>query len=345
MGILKHKLTVTLRRSIAFLLLGIVGFLLATACTPNATQNIASNSPIADCKTVQHRFGETRICGKPERIIVLDPPSLDMLLSLGIQPVGLAGTKLGTEQTVIGSPQLGQPVEGVRYFGDRVTSQPIYIGTHQSPSLEAMLVLKPDLILGRYMSGTQYTTVSKVAPVLPLNKDPVEWQQDFIVLAEMVNQQQLANQVIEQYNQTITRTKTKLATVAQGNKILLIDSRGSNNFSILTNRNYMGALLEDIGFDIVVPKLSTPDTGIIPVSLEGMSQLDADIIMVAMRGGVTEAAKQTWEQNSILKSLTNRTDNLLFVDFYLWASLEGPIGAEFMIEDLQTRLLSQKLKN
>ena len=288
MGVLKHKLIVAIYRLSNFLLLGMLGFLLATACTPNATQNIASK----DCRIIQHEFGKTQICGQPQRIIVLDPPSLDMLLSLGIQPVGLAGIRLGTEQTVIGSPQIGEPVEGVRYFGDRLTRQPIYLGTHQSPSLESMLKLKPDLILGRYTNGAQYETLAKIAPVLPLTKDRVDWQQDFLVLAEVVNQQQLANQVIEQYNQTIIKAKTESAVAIQNIEILLIDARGSNNFSILTNQNYMGALLENIGFDIVVPELPTSSVGIIPVSLEAMSQIDADIVMVAVRGGMTEQAKQ-----------------------------------------------------
>lgn len=341
MGILKHKLIVAICRLINFLLLGMLGFLLATSCTHNATQNIASSPPTADCRIVQHEFGETQICGQPKRIIVLDPPSLDMLLSLGIQPVGLAGIKLGTEQAVIGSPQLGEPVEGVKYFGDRLTSQPVYVGIHQSPSLEFMLKLKPDLILGRYTNETQYETLSKIAPVLPLTKDLVEWQQDFLVLAEVVNQRQLANRVIEQYNQTVVKAKTESAAASQNVEILLIDARGSNNFSVLTNQNYMGALLEDIGFDIVAPKLPTSSVGIIPVSLEAISQLDTDIIMVAVRGGMTEQAKQQWEQNPILKSLIDRVDKVLFVDFYLWASLEGPIGAEFMIKDLQTQLTSK----
>jgi iron complex transport system substrate-binding protein len=341
MGILKHKLVVAMRHLINFLLLGALGFLLATACTPNATQNIATSPPTANCRTVQHEFGETQICGKPERIIVLDPSSLDMLLSLGIQPVGLAGIRLGTEQTVIGSPRMGEPVAGVRYFDDRLTTKPVYIGTHNSPSLEAIFKLKPDLILGRHTNGTQYETLSKIAPMLPLTRDPAEWQQDFLVLAEVVKQQQLANRVIEQYNQTIVETKNGLAATSQDTEMLLIDVIDSNNLSVLTNQNYMGALLEDIGFNIVIPKLSTPYVGVIPISLEALSKLDADMIMVAVRGGMTEQAKQQWEQNPILKSLIDRMDKVLFVDFYLWASLEGPIGSEFMIQDLQTQLASK----
>jgi iron complex transport system substrate-binding protein len=344
MGVLTHKLTSKIYRLINLLLLGMLGFLLFTACTFNTAQNPVSSSSAADCKIIQHEFGETQICGQPERIIVLDPPSLDMLLSLGIQPVGLAGIRFGSgaEQTVVGSPQIGEPIEEVRYFSDRLTSQPLYIGTHNSPSLEAIFKLQPDLILSRYGNQTQYDTLSRIAPVLPLNKDPVEWQQDFLVLAETINQQQLANQTIEQYNQTVAKAKAELKTVNQNIEILLVDAYGSDTFSILTNQNYMGALLESIGFDIVVPDLSTPYVGIIPISLEAMSQLDADIIMVTVRGGMIEQAKQKWEQNPILNSLMDRVGQTLFVDFYLWASLEGPIGAKFMIEDLQTQLTSEE---
>lgn len=343
MGVLKYKLTSTIYRLINFLLLGMLGFLLATACTFNTTHNSTSSPSTVDCKIIQHEFGETQICGQPERIIALDPPSLDMLLSLGIQPVGLAGIRFGSgaEQTVVGSPQIGEPIEEVRYFSDRLTSQPLYIGTHNSPSLETILKLQPDLILSRYGNQAQYDILSRIAPVLPLNKNPVEWQKDFLVLAETVNQQQLANQIIEQYNQTVAKAKAELKTVNQA-EILLVDANGSDTFSILTNENYMGALLESIGFNIVVPDLSTPYIGIIPISLEAMSQLDADIIMVAVRGRMTEQAKQQWKQNFILNSLMDRVGQTLFVDFYLWASLEGPIGAEFMIEDPQTQLTSKE---
>jgi len=128
MGILKHKTIIMMHRFISLLLLGILSLVLVIACTPTSLENSTSNPPATDCRTFQHEFGETQICGKPERIIAFDPPALDMLLSLDIQPVGLAGAKApgyNQDPTVVGSPQLGAEIEEVSYFGDRLTSRPI----------------------------------------------------------------------------------------------------------------------------------------------------------------------------------------------------------------------------
>ena len=42
-------------------------------------------------------------------------------------------------------------VGDVKYLGDRLHHPPIHVGTWQSPSLEIMLRLQPDLILGGYL--------------------------------------------------------------------------------------------------------------------------------------------------------------------------------------------------
>ncbi|MBW4481307.1 MAG: iron-siderophore ABC transporter substrate-binding protein [Tildeniella torsiva UHER 1998/13D] len=321
-----------------------LGVLLATACAKNSQpdlQSAASDTPTA-CRTFQHQFGETEVCGQPTRVVAFDPPALDMLLSLDIQPIGLAGAKANgydQDQTVVGSPQLGAEIEGVSYFGDRLTSRPIYVGTLHTPSLESILALKPDLIVSRYVNETQYATISKIAPVLPLNTDQTDWQQDFSVLAEAMDRTPQGRLTIERYEQKIAAAKKALNPINQNATALILDMIDLGQITVLTTDNYMGGLLEKLGFQLMVPQSSTSSLGIAPISVEYLPQMQPDLIMVLERGSLSDPIKQQWQQNPILQSVESQAKHLLFADFYLWATLEGPIGAEYMIEDLQTQLL------
>ncbi|GAB4384553.1 MAG: iron-siderophore ABC transporter substrate-binding protein [Elainellaceae cyanobacterium] len=342
MGILKRRAILIMRRFVRFLLLGMLSFVLATACASNSAppKNSLSSPSSTDCKTFQHEFGETQICGQPERIIAFDPPALDMLLSLEVQPVGIAGsqpTGYTGDPTITGSLKPGDAVDGVRYLGDRLTIRPTYIGTSSMPSLETVLKLKPDLILSRYINNESYATLSKIAPVLPLKTDLIDWQQDFLILAQVLNRESQAQQVIEQYQQTLANTKIKLQPVNQNTKLLILDMTSMDNVSIITSKNYMGFLLQNLGFQIVITQ-SSSDLGIIPVSLEYLPQLEPDLVVVLERGQLAAQVKNQWRQNPILQSVASQADHLLFADFYLWATLEGPIGAKYMIEDIQAQL-------
>ncbi|MEA5451758.1 iron-siderophore ABC transporter substrate-binding protein [Leptolyngbya sp. CCNP1308] len=345
MGILTYRPARKVRRLLTFFALGILGILLATACAKNSQpdlQSAATDAPAA-CRTFQHQFGETEICGQPTRIIAFDPPALDMLLSLDIQPVGLAGAKANgydQDQTVEGAPQLGAEIDGVSYFGDRLTSRPIYVGTLHTPSLEAILALKPDLIVGRYVNEAQYATMSKVAPVLPLNTDQTDWQQDFLVLAETLDRTPQAQQVVERYEQKIAAAKTALNPVNQNATALILDMIDLGQITVLTTDNYMGVLLEKLGFQLMVPDSPASSVGIAPISVESLPQMTPDLIMVLERGSLSAPIKRQWATNPILQSVKNQAKHLVFADFYLWATLEGPIGAEYMIDDLQAQLSS-----
>lgn len=345
MGILKCKLARKLRRLFTFFVLAILGVLLATACAKNSQPGLPNTATDASaaCRIFQHPFGETTLCGQPTKIIALDPPALDMLLSLDIQPIGLAGAKANgydQDQTVVGAPQLGAEVEGVSYFGDRLTSRPIYVGTLHTPSLESILALKPDLIVGRYVNEAQYATMSKVAPVLPLNTDQTDWQQDFLLLAETLDRTPQAQQVMERYEQKIAAAKTALSPINQNATALILDMIDLGQITILTTDNYMGGLLEKLGFQLMVPESPTSSTGIAPISVEYLPQMTPDLIMVLERGSLSAPIKRQWATNPILQSVKNQAQHFLFADFYLWATLEGPLGAEYMIDDLQAQLVS-----
>ncbi len=77
-----------LRRPIYFILLGLMAFVLATACSLSRT-NIPKSliQPSSDCRRIQHSMGETCVTNHPQRLVALNPATLGNAIALGIQPV------------------------------------------------------------------------------------------------------------------------------------------------------------------------------------------------------------------------------------------------------------------
>jgi iron complex transport system substrate-binding protein len=305
--------------------------------TPSLSVQISDTDSV--CKVVTHAWGETQLCGQTQRIIALDPHALDLLLSLEIQPIGYAEDS----RALLGSPELGKTVGGVKYLGDRLENSPIHVGTWQSPSLETMLRLQPDLILSGYLDQSQYKIFSKVAPTLiPIDNwiSPKQWQQNLLILGQTLNQYEKAQQVINVYDQNVNAAKNKLSQSDRRN-VLLLSMTGLDYIGIFNNETFAGAILEDLGFELVVPDQLIATHGEIVISLETLPELDPDLIIVMASGDSSvDQVKQVWASNSILRSLPVYQNNQVhFVDYQLWSRIQGAIAAELVIDQIQTMLL------
>ena len=325
----------------AFIGLLLITFALSLGgCGKGSTQKAETASPsaelaLANCEIVRHEAGETKICGQPQRVIALDPHALDLLLALGVQPVGYAED----QRALMGSPKLGEPAVQVKYLGDRLTNQPTHVGTWQSPSLEAIVKLQPDLILGRIYDKSLYTNLSKISPTLfPEYSENDPWQDSIVTLGKVMDQEQRAKQVIEQHQQRLDKTTAELAPISRDSKLLLLSMSGLDAIKAFTDETYAGSLLKDLGFQLVKPQLTTSSE--INLSIETLPQLKADRIIIMASGNTSvDKVKQSWQQNPILRSLpASQAGQVYFVDYQLWSRIEGPISAELMINQVRNLL-------
>lgn len=322
--------------------------ILLTACAPRSSVNQSTSSPELSvhtsdtnpaCQIVHHAWGETELCEQPERIIALDPHALDLLLSLGIEPVGYAEDR----RALVGSPELGQAIGGVKYLGVRLQRSPVHVGTWQTPSLETMLGLKPDLILSGYLDQSQYRTFSQIAPTLiPVDdwNSPKQWQENLLVLGQILNQPAKAEQAIDNYNQKIKTVKAELAS-NDLQTVLLLSMTGLDYIGIFNGETFAGAILEDLGFQLVVPEHLVAVNGEIIISLETLPQLNPDLIIVMASGdSQVEQIEQVWTSNPILRSQpTYQNNHVYFVDYQLWSRIQGAIAAELVITQVREMLL------
>ncbi len=327
-------------RSLLFLFLVLAG----AACQPSVVAPSQSPSSIdaaeqpSPCRAIPHNLGETQICGTPRRVVALDTHSLDLLLALGVEPVAFAEDR----RALIGTPQPGDSIVGVKYLGDRLTTRPTHIGISQSPSLETILMLQPDLILGRLWGGTEYPALSKIAPtLLPLEKEtPDYWRTRLKILGYALQRQEAAEDVLAEYGRQISQAQAKLARY-KGKSVLLLSMSGLKYISIFTDEAFAGHLLEAVGLSLLVPSDSALEHSGLMISVEILPQLNPDFIIVMASGdSQVEQIQNLWRGHPILRSHpAYQASQVYFVDYQLWSRINGPIAAELVLDEIQTLLL------
>ncbi|HEY9828342.1 MAG TPA: iron-siderophore ABC transporter substrate-binding protein [Stenomitos sp.] len=303
--------------------------------------SIQTSDRAGSCKVATHAWGETELCQTPQRIIALDSQSLDLLLTLGIDPIGYAEDN----RALVGSPQLGKPVEAVKYLGQYLKQPPLHVGTWQTPSQETMLKLKPDLILSTSLDEGQYRLFSKIAPtLLPITSwdNPQQWKENLAFLATVMARPEIADSFLKNHAAKVKRIKAQLAE-SSDQRILLLSMSGLDRIDIFTNKTFPGSILTELGLDLIVPERAIAGDGAIPISLETLPQLKPDRIIVMASGkSKVEQLQALWASNPILKSLPSyRAQKMQVVDYHLWNRIQGPKSAELILSQVKDWMLPQ----
>ena len=346
----------------------IVGCGLATSNDSGggAAVDTSTQSLTSDCRVIEHDLGETEVCGQPQKVVTLSLHALDLLLSLDTQPVGCTMTL-----DVYRGEVFDKPAQQIPYLGDRLTIQPVNLGNDHAPSLEKLAMLKPDLILGEAgRNADEYDLLSQIAPTI-LWRDRTakgQWRESLRAIAAALGRDQKAEAVIQQYEAHIADARADLADVVAAHPTLLLLGINRLDEGVLATSpdSYLGELLAGVGFQLI-PQPSANINSNALISIEALPELDdADtVIILGWNFDVSDGTlgnpdpstnqsasdwfethqmktiKQDWEANAIAQSLPASQENrVYFATFYKWNGLNGPIGAELILEQLYQFLLN-----
>ncbi len=116
--------------------------------------------------TIEHAFGETVIEKQPERVVTVAFGNQDVVLALGVVPVGFSAANYGVEDE---SGMLPWTQKKLKELG--VTEPNVFHDT-DGIDYEAVSDSNPDIILAPYSGMTQeeYDMLSKIAPVVAYPK-------------------------------------------------------------------------------------------------------------------------------------------------------------------------------
>jgi iron complex transport system substrate-binding protein len=318
-------LRISLNRFISFLLLGLVGFVLITACNPISKQNIYSTaeSPESACHIVQHKMGETCVPTEPKRIITLSAPTLNNALALGVKPI--ASTYFYQNEVV--SSLHGQGIE--------------FLGRSQ-PDLEKMLRIKPDLILGWEVTGSEiYSLLSQIAPTaLGEWEGPLSWQEHFNFVAEVLDKTEAAQAAWHRYEQRVKQLKDALGDRYQDKKVSFIHL-GTRGIESDVKNSFAGSILNDVGLQRSAAQDVVAPYGIISISEEELlEKADGDILFVATWNDDAEQVLKQLQQKPLWQQLQAVQQNhLYFVNFPVWTG-SSLLAADAVIDDLFKYLIN-----
>lgn len=116
--------------------------------------------------TIEHAFGETVIEKQPERVVTVAFGNQDVVLALGVVPVGFSAANYGVEDE---SGMLPWTQKKLKELG--VTEPNVFHDT-DGINYESVSDSNPDIILAPYSGMTQeeYDMLSKIAPVVAYPK-------------------------------------------------------------------------------------------------------------------------------------------------------------------------------
>ncbi|CUH94740.1 Iron-uptake system-binding protein [Propionispora sp. 2/2-37] len=237
---------------------------------------------------------------KVERIVVTGAlEALEDLLVLGVKPVGV--------MTIGGSfPAM---------FAD-ITQQAKPVGERVQPNFEAILQIKPDIILSSdKFVATTADKLQKIAPTIPLSHFSNDGEASLRFIGELTGQQGKAEAVIQKYRQDAAVAKNRLPETVKEKKVIAVRLR-SGNICIYPADLFFNDILYS-KLDLPVPeeiKKAKPQE---ILSLEKLSEMDPDYIFVQYAESESPAHPRVMEslrQNPIWQNVKAVKNNHVFVN-------------------------------
>ncbi len=327
------------------LLFGLV-VVLAGSCSRRVSSPSLSPTPrSADCRLVNHDAGQTEVCEQPRRVAALSPYILDMILALGIEPVGYSAADLKGEQ--LRRAKYEHPDRQIPYLGRYITTQPVNLGDRHSPSLEILTRLKPDLILGEAWQNTQgqYKLFSQIAPTVLVDDEKGGWQYNIRYIAKALGREARLQKIEANYESKVLAARKELAPVSKKHPRVLLISSGNLKSEITTyEASEFSRLLEALGFELVRPAKQNSNN-YIPLSVEVLPQLNPDIIMVVAWNETDQAdpkgwetLQREWQQIPVLQKMSvSQAGRVYFIDARL-STIRGPLGGAAILERYRHQL-------
>ncbi|MCW3844335.1 Fe(3+) dicitrate ABC transporter substrate-binding protein [Micromonospora yasonensis] len=285
----------------------------------NATSNAGECGK--DTRTVAHELGSTEIKGTPERVVALEFSFVDALASIKLKPVGIADDN-DTNRII---PQLRDQLAGY-------TS----VGLRQSPNLQQISALKPDLIIADVRRHKNiYDQLSQIAPTIAFNSNQASYQKNLdsaAAIGQALNRCKAMDDRLAQHRKTMEELKAKIP--AGKNDKFMFAVAGEKTFTVHTAAGYTPSVLEALGLTCVVP--ASGDTTQPEMNLESFVAANPPILFVTNPAGTLF---EQWQKNPLAQQVTAIKDNKVFpVDVAVWSRWRGVTAAELIAQDVVTKV-------
>jgi len=232
---------------------------------------------------IKHALGEAVIEKKPERIATVQWANHDIVLALGVVPVGFSAANYGVQDD---SGMLPWTKKRLEELG--VTNPNVFQDT-DGLDFEAIADAEPDVILAAYSGITQeeYDILAQIAPTVAYQKAPwvITWREQVLYNAMGMGMQAEGEQLIRDTEKLIA-DKAGAYPKLKGAKVVFVpfSPNDLSTFYIYAPTDPRAAfLIEELGMEYpqsVLDAIEDPDSFYLLVSAENSDILhEADILV------------------------------------------------------------------
>lgn len=294
--------------------------LLAAGCGSSSSD---AEQPAADRdagfpRTIRHHKGTTTIERKPQRIVALDNSLVEAVVLLGRPLVG----GISSYRNLKDFPP---------YLGDAVKDT-VALGTVESPNLEQIAALQPDLIISATVRHDElYDELAKIAPTVFVETTGPIWKQNITALGRAVGEERRAREALRGYERRAREVGSAIKA-KHGDLTLSTVRFVDGPTRLYRNDSFIGSILKDAG-------LSRPRSQDQPgfdkeISEEQIQLADGDHIFVSTFEGGQDYERR-FLANPLWKRLQAvRAGRVHEVRDEVWYTSVSVQGARFVLDDL-----------
>ncbi len=289
------------------------------ACGPAAAPSggQASGADDAQCgqqtRVMAHDLGETTIEGQPRRVVALEFSFVDALASIGVSPVGIADDD--DKERII--PAVRNQIDD--WAG---------VGLRQSPSLQAIAALDPDLIVADTRRHEAiYGQLAEIAPTVSFSSLQAGYRENLEsvrAIGVALDQCDAVERRLAEHETVMTELAAQLPP---GAGAVLFGVSSDTAFTAHDEASYTAGVLQELGLDYALPH--TGEDTQAEMNLETLVTTNPDVLFVA---GVEEGSLVgEWLTNPLGQSLAATSEGkVFFVDQNVWSRFRGVTASELI---------------
>ena len=272
-----------------------------------------------DTYTVEHAMGKTEISGTPEKVVVLTNGASDIVLALGVTPVGAV------------KHWLGDP--WYEYLSDDMKDVTV-LGQETQPNLEKIIALQPDLIIGSKLRHEKiYKQLSMIAPTVFSETVGTTWKENTLLYAKALNREDKGRELIDNWNERVNTFKEEMGD-RLSTKVSIV--RFLPGQVRIYHKGFPGSIIKEVGLDR--PENQQKDMVVEMITKERIPEVDGDILFYLTydKGdGKGIAVEKEWISDPLWKNLeVVKEGNVHKVSDVFWNTAGGIQAANNMLDDL-----------
>jgi len=292
----------------------------------------SSEGTTVACHTVRHEFGETCIPSHPQRVIAIDPNSLEVLVALGLKPIASTIPNRTGGKTLLLQDKIGDIVN---------------LGRESQPNLEKIVQLKPDLILGMSITPQMYSLFSRIAPTISVEYSHTNWKKTFQQIAAIVDRPSTAQEALSAYQKRLETLRSRVLQNSGQRTLCVMRFYTTMQFNqFFTQNSFAVSVLDELGV-VTIPahqrqlrQIPNTDWGYFNTSLEQVDLLEADFMFVAIDPGA-RFSFELYKNSSLWQTLNVVKRNKVYiVDAGHWV-FGNVLSANAILDDIARYLLKE----